>query len=110
MTVKRTPLSMRQKSVLWDKQQGLCRSCYEPLKADSFEDDHHLALIDGGTNELSNRRLICIPCHKAKSATEHKNNAKAKRLKYGKAQTSAPMPGSRRSRFKKHMNGQVSER
>ena len=101
---------MRQKSLLWDKQQGLCRSCYEPLKADSFEDDHHLALIDGGTNELSNRRLICVPCHKAKSATEHKNNSKAKRLKYGRTKTGKPMPGTKASGIKRHMDGTWSKR
>jgi 5-methylcytosine-specific restriction endonuclease McrA len=108
--MKRTPLNMRQKQLLWDKQKGLCRSCYEPLKADSFEDDHHLALIDGGTNELQNRRLICIPCHKAKSALEHKANSKAKRLKYGRTRKSRPMDGSRDSPLKKHMDGSVSRR
>ncbi len=42
--------------------------------------DHHLALIDDGTHELGNFRPLCLPCHKRKSALEHKRNAKAKRL------------------------------
>jgi hypothetical protein len=87
VTVKRTPLNQRQKALLLEKQGELCAvtSCRVPIgNGKPFEDDHHLALIDGGTNELSNRRLICIPCHKVKSAIEHKNNAKAKRIKFGK--------------------------
>jgi 5-methylcytosine-specific restriction endonuclease McrA len=112
MSVKRTPLNMRQKQLLWDKQAGLCAvaSCRTVLVPGRAEDDHHLALVDGGTNELSNRRLICIPCHKAKSAIEHKNNAKAKRIKYGRTRKGPPMAGSRKSRLKKHMDGSVSER
>lgn len=110
--IKRTPLSQRQKEKLWEKQQGLCAvaSCRTVLVPGRAEDDHHLALVDGGTNELSNRRLICSECHKVKSALEHKANSKAKRLKFGRTRTSQPMPGSKRSRFKKHMDGSVSER
>lgn len=109
---KRTALSQRQKELLWAKQLGLCGvpTCRAPLEHGRFEDDHHLALIDGGTNEPSNRRLICIPCHAAKSALEHKANSKAKRLKYGRTRKGPPMPGSRKSNLKKKLNGEVEWR
>ena len=42
--------------------------------------DHWLALIDGGKHEDANFRPLCLPCHKIKSANEHKRNSKAKRL------------------------------
>lgn len=108
--IKRTPLNQRQKEVLWNRQNGLCRACHAPLKPGQFEDDHVLALIDGGTNILGNRALTCIPCHKAKSAKEHSANSKAKRLKYGRTRKGRPMDGSRDSPLKKHMDGSVSRR
>lgn len=110
--IKRTPLSMRQKQVLWDRQLGLCgvEKCREPLKEGSFEDDHHIPLEGGGTNELSNRRLICIPCHKEKTKAEAKARGKVDRIKYGRTKRSAPMPGSRKSKIKKHMDGSISWR
>lgn len=85
--IHRTPLNQRQKELLWSKQSGLCAECREPLEPGRFEDDHTLALIDGGTNELSNRRLLHPRCHRAKSAVEHRANSKVKRLKYGKTKS-----------------------
>jgi len=32
--------------------------------------DHRLALADGGLDVLSNVWVLCIPCHKEKSAKE----------------------------------------
>lgn len=107
---KRTPLNQRQKEVLWERQNGLCAVCRTPLAPGRFEDDHTLALIDGGTNELANRRLVHAPCHREKSIREHKANSKVKRLKYGRTRKGPPMPGSRNSKFKKHMDGSVSWR
>jgi 5-methylcytosine-specific restriction protein A len=109
MSIKRTPLSQRQKEKLWEKQGGLCaiEGCREPLKHGRFEDDHILALVDNGTNDLSNRRLICIECHKLKSIGEHKQNSKVKRLKYGRTKSGRPMPGTKASGIRKRMNGTI---
>lgn len=110
--MKRTPLNQRQRELLWQRQMGLCAipSCREKLRAGFIIDDHALALIDGGTNDLGNRQLICVECSKTKSAQEHKANSKAKRLKFGRTRKGPPMAGSRASKFKKHMDGSVSER
>lgn len=105
MNEKRTPLNQRQKTLLWDKQQGLCGICREPLDPGRFEDDHALALVDGGTNALENRRLVHPRCHRGKSAVEHSANSHAKRIKYGRTKRSAPMPGSRKSKWKANMDG-----
>jgi 5-methylcytosine-specific restriction protein A len=109
---KRTPLNQRQKALLLEKQGGLCAvsNCRVKLDGGRFEDDHWTPLHLGGTNELSNRRLICVPCHKAKTIAENKLNAKAKRIRFGRTRKGPPMPGSRKSRLKKHMDGSVSER
>jgi 5-methylcytosine-specific restriction protein A len=108
--IKRTPLNLRQKEVLWAKQSGLCavEKCRRPLKHGDFEDDHWTPLHLGGTNELSNRRLICrVPCHREKTAAESKLQAKAKRLKYGRTKSGRPMPGTKASGIRKRMNGTV---
>ena len=112
MSEKRTPLNQRQKQLLLDRQLNLCavETCRTKLDGGQFEDDHWTPLHLGGTNELSNRRLICIPCHKTKTIAENKQRGKVRRIRYGKTRTSQPMPGSRRSKFKKHMDGSVSER
>jgi 5-methylcytosine-specific restriction protein A len=105
--LKRTPLNQRQKEKLWERQAGLCAACREPLEAGRFEDDHALALIDGGTNDLSNRRLLHPRCHRPKSAQEHSANSHVKRIKYGRTKRSRPMPGTKASGIRKRMNGNV---
>lgn len=110
---KRQPLNMRQKQLLLDKQQNLCavKACRAPIgEGKPFEDDHWIPLHLGGTNELNNRRLICIPCHKAKTKAEAKSRGKVRRIKYGRTRKSAPMPGSRKSKIKKHFDGSISWR
>lgn len=103
----RRPLTQKQKDYLLRKQAYRCAvpECREAIgNGKRFEDDHWLARIDGGGEEIENRRLICPRCHRPKSTTEHKANSKAKRLRFGKAQKSQPMPGSRKSRIKFHMD------
>ena len=58
----------------------LCQVCGFALYVDDMEIDHHQAWIDDGPHELDNWRPVCFGCHRLKSATEHKNNAKAKRI------------------------------
>lgn len=59
---------------------ALCQVCGDSQRIADMALDHHLALIDGGEHDASNLRPICSSCHAKKSAGEHKNNAKAKRL------------------------------
>jgi 5-methylcytosine-specific restriction endonuclease McrA len=42
--------------------------------------DHWLALIDGGRHVQENFRPLCSSCHARKSAREHRNNSKCKRV------------------------------
>src|SRR5262245_19523933 len=92
MTVRRTPLNQRQREVLWNKQLGLCGICREELDAGRFEDDHILALIDGGTNDIANRRLVHPRCHREKSSGEHSANCHVKRVKFGRTKSGREFP------------------
>ena len=89
----------------------LCQICGDVERIADMPLDHHLALIDGGEHLVSNLRPVCFRCHASKSATEHKNNAKSKRLlkKHGNPKP----PGKIKSRsFQGHrkFNGEIVKR
>lgn len=89
----------------------MCSDCGADVLVSDVQIDHHLALVDGGAHEVENLRPLCINCHKQKSAREHKNNAKAKRLL---KKHSNPLPeGSIKSRpfqGSRKFNGQINWR
>lgn len=58
----------------------LCQVCGDVERIADMDLDHHLALIDTGEHAASNLRPLCHSCHSMKSANEHRNNSKAKRL------------------------------
>lgn len=96
--------------------------CDAAIYIKEAELDHHLALVDGGKHETGNLRPICSSCHRKKSAREHRNNAKAKRLAKAHAEHQAVLArvmkrpaGKIRSRgfdkrLRKKMNGQTERR
>lgn len=45
---------------------GLCQVCHRP----GYIVDHTIPLWEGGSDEDSNKQLICKPCHDAKSLIE----------------------------------------
>lgn len=67
----------------------LCQLCGGSMYIADAEIDHHQALIDGGSHDFqTNMRPVCRPCHAEKSAAEHKNNAKTKRIVKKRAKAS----------------------
>lgn len=58
----------------------LCQACSEPKYIGDIEYDHWLALVDGGPDTAENLRPLCSKCHRRKSAREHIENSKTKRL------------------------------
>lgn len=96
-TVTRRPLTQSQQLALWKEYgQVVCAHCGDTVDDWNMNWDHWLALVDGGSHDVSNLRPICLPCHKEKSAREHKNNAKAKRV--AKKHTNPLPPGTIKSR------------
>jgi 5-methylcytosine-specific restriction enzyme A len=45
-----------------------CRMCRRPVRIG--EVDHIIALENGGTNDDDNQQLLCIECHKVKTAID----------------------------------------
>lgn len=62
---KRSPADIK---VLRDRQAGKCAFCLKALPVRGVNVDHYIPLAKGGTNELSNLRLLHERCNKRKSA------------------------------------------
>lgn len=80
-TVDRKPITQAMQLALW-KEHGaaICYVCRAMRAANNLHMDHVQALVDGGKHEIDNLRFVCVDCHRKKSAREHRNNSKAKRL------------------------------
>jgi 5-methylcytosine-specific restriction endonuclease McrA len=109
------PASVKARIVL--SQGGICGcGCGVKLGAsgEPIEFDHIQALILGGENREGNLRALRRPCHKNKTRRDvaMKATEARKRNKHlGLAkETRNPIPGSKRSRFKRRIDGTVVDR
>lgn len=57
-------------SLMWF-QGDSCLHCKKPLQGEACEIDHKVRLADGGTEELSNKCVLCVTCHRAKTRREN---------------------------------------
>lgn len=64
------------KFAVFDQDKGLCRTCRVVLSFTNrpieFHVDHITPVWQGGKTNLANLQLLCVGCHKAKSASEQK--------------------------------------
>jgi 5-methylcytosine-specific restriction endonuclease McrA len=84
----------------------VCPGCLQMKPLHQMQFDHHLALVDGGKHTVENIRPFCIPCHREKSAHEHKENCRAKRRAKkhrGEHVSKHPMPKTNR-KIPAHVN------
>lgn len=97
---------------------GCCENkrCGAVLKKGEGEYDHILPAALGGEATVANCMLICRQCHKDKTAADVKRIRKADRQRdkdrgtYIRSKGKTPMPGSKASRFKRTINGDVIDR
>lgn len=115
--VKRKPLTKLQKAKMFAEHKGLCCICHDPIDAvreGGFIDEHIVALELGGTNDMSNRGPAHIGCARKKTARDHKEAAKGKRIYANridaKSDSRKPMPHGRNSPTKRKLNGQIVAR
>ncbi len=78
---RRKPLTRQAFAALILEQMGRCHVCKARLKADAIVDEHLVPLDQGGSNDMSNRALLCRSCADAKSAKERAALAKGRRLR-----------------------------
>lgn len=59
------------------RDHGVCEACGSV--GGEWEADHRVPLAEGGTNDLSNYRTLCIPCHRAATRELAARMARARR-------------------------------
>lgn len=63
---KRGSAGVRDRHSIRERDCGLCQVCKRP----GYIVDHIKPLCEGGSDDDSNKQLICSPCHLEKSAGE----------------------------------------
>lgn len=110
----RREIPARVKVAAYERCKGACECCGGPLHVGKFHYDHIIPDALGGSPDLENVQVLCRPCHDAKTHGEDVPRiAKARRQqrRHIGAETSRhPLPGGRKSRWKKKLNGEVVER
>ena len=115
-SVRRPTFSTSFRLSLFLKRKGTCSGCSQKIEAGKAWDiDHILPFALGGTNEPNNLQILCNPCHRSKTThSDVPRIAKTKRLKArhlgARAPSTRPIPGSRRSPWKRKMDGSVVRR
>lgn len=56
----------------FERAHGRCELCGTVLLPAEWECDHVVPLRAGGTNDINNLRVLCKPCHRAKTRRERK--------------------------------------
>lgn len=74
-----TAIPDRVKLRVHDRAEGKCKKCDQPARPAEY--DHAIPLIIGGENRETNLQLLCVPCHKAKTALDVKIKAKVARVR-----------------------------
>lgn len=78
---KRKQFTPRDVAAVFIKHDGRCAACSEKVRLGDYQIDHITPLDLMGAHELENWQLLCVPCHKLKTAGNVKASAKARRLR-----------------------------
>ncbi len=95
---KRRPMTKARAAKIWLREQGRCYLCSRKLRigVDLYQIEHPDPLCLGGSDNDDDLRVVCIPCHKGKSATDAAAKAKRDRIvTAGWAGRAKPKWGSR---------------
>jgi 5-methylcytosine-specific restriction endonuclease McrA len=77
---KRGSAGVKDRNAIKARDHGLCQACKRKGKTTLGEVvDHIEPLHLGGSDEASNKELLCNPCHDAKSAREAGDRARGGR-------------------------------
>ena len=63
------------------RADGKCEEGGATVKHKPYQVDHIIPCWQGGEPTLDNARVLCVPCHRPKSAEETRQTAKADRLR-----------------------------
>jgi 5-methylcytosine-specific restriction endonuclease McrA len=114
----RERLTDQERAKLFLDRKGKCHRCTRKIMhGEKWSDEHVIALENGGTNAWENRDISCSWCKPLKDGEDHKKAAKTRAVAVAniippsqRQKKGRPIPGSKRSGFKKKMNGEVVRR
>lgn len=95
---------------IFERHHGICHISGRKIRTgEKWEVEHILAISLGGENRESNMAPALVGPHKGKTAQDRKTKARNDKIRKNHLGVRAPskMAGSRNSRFKKKLNGQV---
>lgn len=110
---KRKYLTTKGRIDLFLLRKGECSICQGKIVRQPWEVEHRIPIAMGGTNDFTNLDVVHEHCHKNKTRRDVRDIARAVRVQafnVGAKRSRNPMPGSKRSKFKKHMDGRVTLR
>ena len=106
-----TPVPPRVKTRVFDRCKERCGQCGRRIIAETWTCEHLVALINGGENRESNLGVTCSWCLPAKNAADvaEKSDVYEKRVKHigARPRSRHPVPGSKGTKFRKRMSGEV---
>ncbi len=110
--VKREYLTDQQRAKLFLNAGGKCAASTRKIRiGEVWIADHIQALENAGTNAPDNWQVLCPNCDKTKTATDHGKAAKGRDVATSlivptsqRQKKGRPMPGTKRSGWKKTFN------
>ena len=111
---KRSQMTKARATRIFLSRNGKCWICGNQIRGEPYEIEHPEELADGGPDRDEDLHPVHVKCHKAKTAAARAPRSKRNNLVtagwQSRPRKSAPMPGSRASKWKHKMNGQVERR
>jgi 5-methylcytosine-specific restriction protein A len=107
----RKPLTSKQRMEMFVRHKGICCLCgFKINGVREMWDEHINPLWLDGDNSAENRAPVHVKCAHEKTsgeATERSKGRKAAEFHFGAKRPKKIMPGSRRSKWKKKVSGEV---
>ena len=108
------PFPPRVRLRILHRYMDRCARCGREVRPGThFTCDHIIAIINGGQNRETNGQPLCDWCNAAKNAsdvTDKRKVANVSKKAYGLKQSRNPIPGGRRTKWRRRMDGTVERR
>lgn len=113
--MKRKPRPAKERARLFELHGGLCHICGGKINVgEAWELEHVIPFEFAQDDTDENVKPAHVACHKVKTADDVKDIAKARRRRekhFGfRPPSKSPMPGSKASKWRRKMNGEVVPR
>jgi 5-methylcytosine-specific restriction endonuclease McrA len=109
-----SPIPPRVKARVFERAGGVCHITGRKIRpGEAWDCDHVLALVNGGENREANLAPALRDAHRAKTADDVAQKSKDARVRakhLGLWKPRSTLAGSKRSRFKKKVSGEVVPR